>query len=78
MVVSKNGPVLYPVPHTFSSIRQLKFLPVCSAPKIGDGMINDYVLGRSSVPVIKIFTYVIEYTICILQACTDREKIMSS
>ena len=39
MVVSKNGPVLYPVPHTFSSIRQLKFLPVCSAPKIGEGMI---------------------------------------
>ena len=40
LVLSKNGPVLYPVPYFFRSIRHLKFLPICSAPKIGIGHDN--------------------------------------
>ena len=31
LVLSKKGPVLYPVPYFFSSIQQFRFLPVCSA-----------------------------------------------
>ena len=40
LVVSKNGPVLYPVPHFFRSIHHLTFLPICSAPKIEEGKIT--------------------------------------